>query len=266
MPLICMASPKGGVGKTTLAANIAHSLSRAGRRVLVMDFDPQNALRLHFGMPLGDQLGWASGMPDRSDWHRALRQTASGVALLPFGMIDLAQALALDGLLGRQPELLLGPMRAMLADETLLIIADLPPGPSRSLALLAPLANLVVCVLKAEAMSAALMPEVESGRFSGIGMGTVDTHRLRVVINEVDLQSRLSRAAAEAVARHAGWRLLGAVSRDEAVMESLACQRLVADQAPQSRAANDLREVALAIGACIPVQQQSVPAGMWGGR
>ena len=86
-----MASPKGGVGKTTLAANIAHNLSRAGRRVLVMDFDPQNALRLHFGLSIGDQAGWATGLPERPDWHRALRQTGSGVALLPFGVIDLAR-------------------------------------------------------------------------------------------------------------------------------------------------------------------------------
>ena len=49
MSLICFASPKGGVGKTTLAANVADAMRRQGRRVLVMDFDPQNTLRLHFG-------------------------------------------------------------------------------------------------------------------------------------------------------------------------------------------------------------------------
>ena len=31
MPLICVCSPKGGVGKTTLAANLAWALARAGR-------------------------------------------------------------------------------------------------------------------------------------------------------------------------------------------------------------------------------------------
>jgi MinD-like ATPase involved in chromosome partitioning or flagellar assembly len=36
MPLICFASPKGGVGKTTLAANIADTLRRNGRRVLAL--------------------------------------------------------------------------------------------------------------------------------------------------------------------------------------------------------------------------------------
>ena len=58
MPLICFASPKGGVGKTTLAANIADALRRQGRRVLAMDFDPQNTLRLHFGVGLSDTAGF----------------------------------------------------------------------------------------------------------------------------------------------------------------------------------------------------------------
>jgi cellulose biosynthesis protein BcsQ len=51
MPLICVCSPKGGVGKTTLAANLAWALARAGSKVLALDFDVQNALRLHFGVP-----------------------------------------------------------------------------------------------------------------------------------------------------------------------------------------------------------------------
>ena len=38
MPLVCVCSPKGGVGKTTIAANLAWSLARAGSKVL-MDTD-----------------------------------------------------------------------------------------------------------------------------------------------------------------------------------------------------------------------------------
>ena len=45
MPLICVCSPKGGVGKRP-AANLAYSLARTGSKVLALDFDVQNALRL----------------------------------------------------------------------------------------------------------------------------------------------------------------------------------------------------------------------------
>lgn len=266
MPLICFASPKGGVGKTTLAANIADALRRSGRRVLTLDFDPQNTLRLHYGVPLTDGAGFTADLPKRPDWRNLARQTASGVLLLPHGAIDIRGALGLSSALERDPELLAAPMRAILSDPGLMVVADTPPGPSHALNILAPMAAMVVCVLLADATSAALIPDIDSGRFLGSGtMAALYAGRLRVVLNQVDANSRLSRAAAETVARHLGPRLLGAVCRDETVAEALASQRMVLDLAPQSRAAEDLREVARGIEAALPIVPDSFP-GSWGAR
>jgi cellulose synthase operon protein YhjQ len=253
MPLICVAAPKGGVGKTTLAANLADALQRAGQRVLAMDCDPQNALRLHFGLPVRDGAGFMTELPRRPDWRSLLRRTESGIGLLPHGASDIRAALRLATALEREPELLLAPVRAMLAEPGLVLLADLPPGPSQMLNLLAPLADHVVTVLLADATSAALVPEIDSGRFLGSGtLATLLAARVRVVLNQVEAGSRLSRAVAEALVRHLGPRLLGAVCRDEAVAEAFAAQRLLHAEAPDSPAALDIEEVARGLAALLP--------------
>ncbi|MEY3271437.1 MAG: hypothetical protein RLZZ341_338, partial [Pseudomonadota bacterium] len=45
MPVIVVANPKGGVGKSTLAINVAGCLARAGHRVMLGDVDRQQSSR-----------------------------------------------------------------------------------------------------------------------------------------------------------------------------------------------------------------------------
>ena len=45
MPVIVVANPKGGVGKSTLAINVAGCLARAGHRVMLGDIDRQQSSR-----------------------------------------------------------------------------------------------------------------------------------------------------------------------------------------------------------------------------
>ncbi|MDB5370900.1 MAG: Cellulose synthase operon protein YhjQ [Roseomonas sp.] len=260
MPLICFASPKGGVGKTTLSANVTDLLRRNGRIPLALDLDPQNSLRLHFGMPVTDQAGFCANLQRRPEWRQHLRQAASGTLLLPHGAIELRQSLEHAVALEREPGLLAAPLRDILADPRVVVVADMPPGPSQALAILMPMASLVVTVLQSSAISAAMLNEIEAGRFLGSGtMAALFAGRLQFVLNGVDMNSRLSRGAAEAVARHLGPRLLGAISQDDAVAEALASQRLVHEVAPHSRAAEDMRQVARAIEALLPPLAQDAP-------
>jgi chromosome partitioning protein len=54
MRVIAVFNHKGGVGKTTTVANLGAALARRGRKVLLLDCDPQANLTVHFGVDLED--------------------------------------------------------------------------------------------------------------------------------------------------------------------------------------------------------------------
>lgn len=240
MALICVASPKGGVGKTTLASSLAYGIRREGFDVVALDFDPQNALRLHLGLPLDAIGGFAESAAHDVDWTSLIMDTPGGVGLLAYGEVTEDQRLAVNALL-REPGFIEKRLGPLLALDRTVVIVDLPPGMSSALQAFSPLADVRLTTLLADAASLSLLPQVAQGRF--FPEKKKASSRTCYVLNQYDPRLRLNKEITEIASRQLGDQLIGVIHRDEAVAEAIAQQRSVFQHAPHSLAASELSEL-----------------------
>lgn len=239
MVLVVVSSPKGGVGKTTLVANLAVALRRRGRQVTAVDFDSQNALRFLLAPDHEGDLGVARCTARGLPWTDALIQGVDGVRVAPYGDATTEERLRMKDLLVEETLARALSSLARTSDE--IVIADTTPGEGRMQERLEALADLKLVVLLADAGSMALVPTYRDGLMLRPLSERPDTFG---VLNQVDPRRRLSRDIAEFISAHAAARFIGLVHYDEALAEAAARGESVVGAAPGSVAAVDIDMIA----------------------
>lgn len=126
--IIAITNQKGGVGKTTTAVNLAASLANLGRRVLLIDLDPQGNATTGSGI---DKQGLAKTVYHLLLGTAALsevrvRAEAGGFDLLPANR-DLAGA-EVELVEERQREFRLKSALGQVGDEYDYVLVDCPPA------------------------------------------------------------------------------------------------------------------------------------------
>jgi chromosome partitioning protein len=129
MPIISIAIQKGGSGKTTTALNLGAALSQQGKKVLLIDADPQANLSQSLGIEDEPRYNLYSELKkeilqEGGRLSDAIVPTASGIDVIP-ASIDLAIVeLEMAGIMGR--EYLISELLKPLADQYDYIFIDCP--------------------------------------------------------------------------------------------------------------------------------------------
>ena len=204
--IVTVVNQKGGVGKTTVTLGLADAAARSGRRVLVVDLDPQANLSDYFDVAPEATPTIADVLAGRAKAKHAIHD-----GILPANLSLAESELMLAGKMGR--ELTLRRALKGVRDDYDLILMDCPPT----------LGLLTVNALVA-ADQALLTTEAQYFALQGVeqALEVIELARdglnpelgwLGVVFNIADMRTRHSREAYTTLKEHIGDKLFEATVR-----------------------------------------------------
>lgn len=223
--ILALVSLVRGVGRTTLAANLATTLGRRGLRAAAVDLDPRTDLRSHFRDRL-DAAAYppASALFDASGGGLSIEWPERSVGFVPH-VDDHASAVE-------------------AAWDCDAVVLDTAAGTSDAVEQALAEADEVIVVARPDRESIAAVRPTEAllARFR---MRSWRRTRARYLVNQFDGRRAADRECLAVLQQLLGPRLLSpAVQEDAAVREALAAGRCIEDVAPGSQVIADLQALA----------------------
>lgn len=128
MRSIAVINQKGGVGKTTSSVNLSAALADSGRRVCLMDLDPQAHASLHLGITAVDgEASMYEVLCGDATLEQARRKVNDNLHVVPSNLDLAAAELELAGEVGREM-ILRDRMQEDQGQDYDYLILDCPPS------------------------------------------------------------------------------------------------------------------------------------------
>src|SRR5262249_35093390 len=103
MRRIAIINQKGGVGKTTTSVNLGTALARAGKRVCILDLDPQAHATTHLGIePDGEAPSMYNVLIDNTPLADVRKQVEDNLWIVGSDINLAAAEVELAGVVGRE--------------------------------------------------------------------------------------------------------------------------------------------------------------------
>jgi septum site-determining protein MinD len=225
---ITVASGKGGVGKTTISANLGVSLAEFGKDVTILDADIEMAnLELLFGME-GMTVTLHQVLGGKAPPSEAIYKGPEGVKIIPAGI-------SLEGLRNADPDVLENVLEEIM-DQTEILILDAPAGLGKSAITSLAVGQELLLIANPEisSMSDALKTKIVAKKLGA--------HVLGVVLNRTG--SDTTDLTVEEVQTILEATVVATVPEDPEVRRSSAAGIPLVKKVPNSPAASEIKKLA----------------------
>ncbi len=240
--VVAIINQKGGVGKTTTTTNLTHALAKSGKKITVIDLDPQGHLALSFGVVNPNRPGLDEVLLGEADIVKNLIPVRDNLQLVVAGpKLHEIEQLSEGG--ANRGDLLRKALHENLNDQDFVFI-DCPPSSG---------------VLVANALFAAdevLIPM--AGDFLSLQglshmMGTIKRfeqvlkkkYKLSLVMSRYATTRRISKDVLGKMLKYFPNQVLNTVIRETALLaECPSFGKTILEYRPGSRSARDFRNLA----------------------
>lgn len=242
MKKIAVLNQKGGVGKTTITANLSHALAMAGKRVTAVDLDPQGHLTASLGIFKPPAHGICDLLEQRRDFNAVKIDSRDSLQLVPAGT-GLREIEESGGVVSERMHLLKHAIANIGNDQDFMIL-DCPPS-SGLLAANAILAvDEVMVPVSGDYLSlnglAHLMITLK--RFDAVRERPINK---KIVLSRFVSRRRLSREVLEKLKQHFPGMILKTPIREAAALaECPGVGRTIFEYRGTSTSAEDFRQLA----------------------
>jgi chromosome partitioning protein len=247
MKIVAIANQKGGVGKTTTAVNLGAALAEMGRRILLVDLDPQANATSSFGLEGVEHISLYEPLLGEASINEKIFPTRRDDLFIVPADLDLAGA---EVEIARMPDhltRLANTLKPLHTDETFdFVLLDCPPSlgilMSNALAAADELLTPIQCEYFALEGLVKIVRLVEQVRDSGANK------RLElngIVMTMFDGRTNLSQQVVADVREHFGERVYETViPRSVRLSEAPSFGKSILEYAPSGAAAQAYRALA----------------------
>ena len=240
--IIAIINQKGGVGKTTTSVNLTHALARMGKKVTVIDFDPQSHLAVSLGVVSPNISGIDDVMLNRANLQQQLIPVRKNLNLVVAGP-RLQEIEQLTEVGAQKGDLLRTALLESLTDQDFIFI-DCPPSSG------------VLVVNALFAVDEILVPMTSDFlALQGLShlMGTIKKfekalkkpYRLSIVMSRYIATRRISAEVMESLQKYFPGKVLATAIRETALLaECPSFGKTIFEYRPGCRSARDFTELA----------------------